>query len=90
MALTTPRRLDPVLYVERSHVRTDLLRRTDMTSWCNYKGPATYWAAVIGDNLVDDVAWTYEEPLPESTRIKGHFSFELNRTRVIADLPVGP
>ena len=49
------------------HVRTDLLRRTPTTSYCNYKGHATYWAAVVGDTIVDDVAWSYEEPLPESS-----------------------
>jgi uncharacterized protein (DUF427 family) len=81
--------LAPVLYVDPSHVRTGLLRRTATTSWCNYKGEATYWAAVTGDTVVEDVAWTYEDPLPESTRIKGYFSFDLNRANVTAELPVG-
>ena len=38
--------LAPVLYVDPSHVRTDLLRRSDTSSYCNYKGYATYWSAV--------------------------------------------
>jgi len=44
---------------------------------------------VIGDREIDDVAWTYEDPLPESTRIKGYFSFDLARTDVFAQLPAG-
>jgi uncharacterized protein (DUF427 family) len=81
--------LAPRLYVDPAHVRTERLRPTSTTSYCNYKGWASYWAAVIGDRVVDDVAWTYEDPLPESTRIKGYFSFDLSRTDVYAQLPAG-
>ena len=44
--------LEPRLYVHPSHVRTDLLRRTDTTTWCNYKGEATWWAAVVDLSLI--------------------------------------
>ena len=82
--------LAPVLYVDPSQVRTDLLRRTDTTSWCNYKGEATWWAAVVGDVVVEDVAWSYEDPLPESSPVKGHLSFDLEQASVEAELPVAP
>ena len=81
--------LAPRLYVDPAHVRMDLLRRTDTTSWCNYKGVATYWAAVLGDVVVEDVAWSYEEPLPESTRIGGFLSFDLDKVDAFLDLPQG-
>ena len=68
-------------------MRTDLLRRTATSSYCNYKGVATYWAAVIGHIVVDDVAWSYEDPLPESLLIKGHLSFDATRADVSAELP---
>src|ERR1700757_2275782 len=38
--------LEPRLYVDPSMVRTDLLRRTQTSSYCNYKGVASYWAGV--------------------------------------------
>jgi uncharacterized protein (DUF427 family) len=82
--------LDPRLYVAPGLVRTDLLRRTGTTSYCNYKGEATWWAAVIGDVVVEDVAWSYEDPLPESSPVKGHLSFDLERASVDAQLPVTP
>ncbi|MGY4708547.1 DUF427 domain-containing protein [Mycolicibacterium sp. CBM1] len=75
------------LYVAPEHVRTDLLRRTASSSYCNYKGYATYWAAVIGDTAVDDIAWTYDDPLPETRRIAGYFSFDAQRAEVTAALP---
>lgn len=79
--------LAPVLYVHPSHVRTDLLRRSDTSSYCNYKGYATYWSAVIGDAVVDDVAWSYDDPLPETLPIKGYFAFDAGRADVVAELP---
>jgi uncharacterized protein (DUF427 family) len=79
--------LEPRLYVDPSVVRTDMLRRTESSSYCNYKGYATYWAAVVGDTVVDDVAWTYEDPPPECLPIRGHFSFDAARADVFAVLP---
>ena len=79
--------LEPRLYVDPGLVRTDLLRRSDTTSYCNYKGYATYWSAVVGDTTVDDVAWSYEDPPPESLPIKGHFSFDAAAADVAAELP---
>jgi uncharacterized protein (DUF427 family) len=79
--------LAPVLYVDRPHVRADLLRRSDSSSYCNYKGYATYWSAVIGDSVVEDIAWSYDDPLPETSPIKGYFSFDAARADVVAELP---
>jgi uncharacterized protein (DUF427 family) len=81
--------LAPRLYVDPSHVRMDLLRPSTTTTWCNYKGVATYWTAAVGDAVVKDVAWTYADPLPESTVIAGMLSFDLDRAVVDAELPVG-
>ena len=79
--------LPPRLYVDPAHVRTDLLRRSETTTYCNYKGYATYWSAVIGDTLVTDVAWSYDDALPESTPVNGFFSFDAARADVVAALP---
>ena len=76
--------LEPRLYVAPSLVRTDLLRRSETSSYCNYKGYATYWSAVVGDDVVDDVAWSYEDPLPETLPIRGYFSFDPDKVDVVA------
>jgi uncharacterized protein (DUF427 family) len=79
--------LEPRLYVDPSLVRTDLLRPTETSTYCNYKGYATYWAAVVGDTVVDDVAFTYADPPPECLPIKGYLSFDASRAEVLAELP---
>jgi uncharacterized protein (DUF427 family) len=80
--------LEPRLYVDPAQVRTDLLRRSQTTSYCNYKGFATYWSATVDDLVVDDVAWSYEDPPPESLPIKGFLSFDDTRADVVAELPL--
>lgn len=75
------------LYVAPALVRTDLLRRSETTSYCNYKGYATYWSAVVGDLVVQDVAWSYDDPMPETMPIKGFLSFDAEKADVRAELP---
>ncbi|BBZ41513.1 DUF427 domain-containing protein [Mycobacterium conspicuum] len=79
--------LQPRLYVSPTLVRTDLLRRTTTSSYCNYKGAATYWSAAVGDAVVEDVAWSYEDPPPESLPIARHLSFDSSRCTMLAELP---
>lgn len=79
--------LAPRLYVAPEHVRTDLLQASTTSTYCNYKGYARYWSAVVGDTVVPDVAWSYPDPLPESVPIAGLFSFDLARVGGLAELP---
>ena len=81
--------LAPRLYVDPTLVRTDLLRRSETTSYCNYKGDATYWSAVVDDIVYDDVAWSYQDTPPETLPIRGFLSFDENRVGVTAELPGG-
>lgn len=79
--------LEPRLYVDPTYVRTDLLRRSDMSTYCNYKGFATYWSVDLGDRVIEDAAWSYADPPPESLPIKGFLSFDAARVDVHAELP---
>jgi uncharacterized protein (DUF427 family) len=80
--------LQPRLYVDPAQVRADLLRRSQTSSYCNYKGFATYWSVAIDDHIVDDIAWSYPDPPPESLPIKGFLSFDDARVEVLAELPL--
>jgi uncharacterized protein (DUF427 family) len=76
--------LAPRLYVDRSQVGAEL-RRTETSTYCNYKGWATYWS--VGE--VADVAWSYDEPLAESALLRGLVAFDPEKTAVEAELPEG-
>jgi uncharacterized protein (DUF427 family) len=80
----------PRLYVEPALVRTGLLRPSATTSYCNYKGWATWWTAVVDGVVVDDVAWSYDDPPPESLPITGYLSFDEQKATVVSELPASP
>jgi uncharacterized protein (DUF427 family) len=79
--------LAPRLYVAPAHVRTDLLGPSETTSYCNYKGDASYWSAVVGTTTYPDVAWSYQDTPPETLPIRGFLSFDETRADVVAQLP---
>jgi uncharacterized protein (DUF427 family) len=79
--------LEPKLYAPKASIRMDVLHPTDTSTYCNYKGWATYWSATIDGTVVDDVAWSYEDTYPESAPIQGWLSFDETRAKVTAQLP---
>lgn len=70
----------PQLYAPREAVRMDLLVASRTYTYCPYKGTASYWSAKVDGTLIPDVAWSYDEPLPECTPIAGMLSFYPERT----------
>ena len=62
-------------YLPKPHVRMDLLTRTDTATHCPYKGRAEYWSVRAGDEVHEDLAWSYRTPLPESQKIAGLVCF---------------
>ncbi len=81
--------LEPRLYVDRGAVRPGALVASSSTTYCPYKGTASYWTAVVDDVVVEDVAWSYDDPLPECQPIRGLVCFDEARASVVADLPPG-
>jgi uncharacterized protein (DUF427 family) len=72
-------------YLPKVDVRMDLLVPTDTATGCPYKGQARYWSARVGDRLVQDVAWSYPSPLPESQRVAGLVCFYNERVDLTVD-----
>jgi uncharacterized protein (DUF427 family) len=63
-------------YLSRKDVSVRLHGPTDTTSWCPYKGTASYWNVELADGTVlTDAAWSYETPYPECTPVLGLVSF---------------
>jgi uncharacterized protein (DUF427 family) len=72
-------------YVHKVDVRMDLLVPSPSVTYCPYKGRAEYWSAHVGTRVVEDVAWSYRAPLPESARIAGLLAFYPDRAAVFVD-----
>lgn len=65
----------PVFYIPVPDVRTDLLSRSARTSFCEWKGIATFWDLLTTVGALDAVAWSYERPTPPFTELRGHIAF---------------
>jgi uncharacterized protein (DUF427 family) len=76
----------PQLYARREAVRMELLVRSSTLTYCPYKGMAFHWAARVDGKLVPDVAWSYDDPLPEAGPIAGLLSFYPERVTMVQDL----
>jgi uncharacterized protein (DUF427 family) len=68
--------LPPRVYLLRADVLPGLLERSETSSFCPYKGEATYWHLRAGERRLDDAAWSYEAPLPETLKAAGHLCFD--------------
>jgi uncharacterized protein (DUF427 family) len=63
-------------YVPREDVSVKLHGPTDTTSWCPYKGTATYWDVELTDGtILKDAAWSYEHPYAEAASVRDMLSF---------------
>ena len=76
----------PQLYVRREAIRMALLVPSNTTSYCPYKGHASYWSARIADQTFPDVAWSYDDPTPESLPIARLIGFYAERTQLTQDV----
>ena len=72
-------------YIPREDVRTDLLRPTNSETVCPFKGQASYWSVEAGDEVHDDIVWSYESPIPDAEGITGLMSFYNERVDLVVD-----
>lgn len=82
--------LPPRYYLPLTDLRMDLLRPSDRSTRCPYKGTASYWsvdttAVAERGRLHKDIVWIYRTPLPESQKIAGLACFYNERADVYLD-----
>jgi len=65
----------PVIYFPRADIAMAFLDPSDTTTSCPHKGDATYFSIQTKSALLEDAAWSYEDPKPEVAEIKGHLAF---------------
>ena len=70
-------------YFPKKDVKLGLLSESKTETVCPYKGKATYFSATIDTKVCPDIAWSYEEVLPESTKIKDQICFFNERVDAI-------
>jgi uncharacterized protein (DUF427 family) len=72
----------PVQYLPLADVDVTALRRTDTSTYCPFKGDASYYTVVSTAGDLTDAVWTYERPYPAVSEIAGHVAFYLTKVEV--------
>jgi uncharacterized protein (DUF427 family) len=78
---TTIAESDDTVVVEGNHyfpkdaVDSALLRPSDTTSICPWKGTASYYTLVVDGEENPDAVWYYPEPKPEAEMVRDRVAF---------------
>jgi uncharacterized protein (DUF427 family) len=68
-----------VLYIPRKDVDMSLLERTDHSTYCPYKGDASYYSIPVGGERAVNAVWSYESPYDAVASIREHVAFYRDR-----------
>jgi uncharacterized protein (DUF427 family) len=72
-----------VQYIPRKDVNMALLAPSDHTTYCPYKGDASYFSIPAGGARSNDAVWSYETPFAAVADIKDHLAFYADRVDAI-------
>jgi len=64
-----------VHYVPRADADLSLLERTEHSTYCPYKGDASYFTITAGDAPAENAVWTYEQPYDAVSEIREYLAF---------------
>ncbi|MDJ0714784.1 MAG: DUF427 domain-containing protein [Prochloraceae cyanobacterium] len=65
----------PVYYIPPEDIKMEYLKPTQMSSFCEWKGAASYYTVVVGDKQVANAGWYYPQPTPSFAAIVNYVAF---------------
>jgi uncharacterized protein (DUF427 family) len=77
----------PVRYIPLADVDRSLLTPSDLSTYCPYKGDASYYSIIAGQEQVTDAVWFYDQPYPAVAQIKDHVAFYPDRVELTVSVP---
>jgi len=77
----------PVQYIPGEDVDFSQLERTDHVTYCPYKGDCNYYSVSAGGKKSVNAVWSYDNPFPAVSQIKGHVAFYPERVDEVAARP---
>lgn len=76
-----------VYYIPRKDVKMDRLARTTHSTYCPFKGHASYFTLSSGGKTAENAVWSYETPYDEMSVIKELLAFYPDRVDSIVAEP---
>jgi uncharacterized protein (DUF427 family) len=71
-----------VLYLPVADLERSALRDSETTTYCPYKGTASYWSLDTDAGAVEDAVWYYPEPYGAVGEIADHAAFYADRVSI--------
>lgn len=72
-------------YLPLASVDQSVLRKSDLTTKCPYKGDAEYYHIVVNGEEFKDLVWYYRLPTHESAGIAGLLCFYNEKVDIVLD-----
>ncbi len=75
----------PTWYIPAVDVKMEFLQATKKSSFCEWKGVATYWTVRVAGETAENAAWSYQSPNPRFKSIEGYLAFYPSRFECYVD-----
>jgi uncharacterized protein (DUF427 family) len=75
----------PVWYFPPDDVDQRVLRPTETTTYCPFKGHASYYAIDAGGQSLEDAVWSYLAPFDECRALAGYYAFYADQVSLEVD-----
>jgi uncharacterized protein (DUF427 family) len=72
----------PVWYMPLADIDADVLKKSETSTYCPFKGQASYRSVAVGGETIEDAIWVYEAPFDECAAIAGYASFYTNKVHL--------
>jgi uncharacterized protein (DUF427 family) len=75
----------PVRYIPLTDVDQTLLAPSDTSTYCPYKGDASYWSITTDPDRGRDAVWFYDQPFAAVQPIRDHVAFYGDRVEITVE-----
>jgi uncharacterized protein (DUF427 family) len=79
----------PVRYIPIADVDRSQIAASELTTYCPYKGDASYYSIASDTERGTDAVWFYDDPNPAVAEIKDHVAFYPDRVEFSVDTTDG-
>ncbi len=76
-------RIAPVCYFPREDVHMELFHRSEYVTYCPFKGNAAHYSLRSDEISVENVLWSYENPINESAHIADYVAFYPDQVDIV-------
>lgn len=67
----------PSYHIPCIDIASGTLRRAEGSSFCEWKGAATYWDVIVGDVVLPRIGWSYANPTRAFGALRDHVAFSI-------------